>query len=44
MSYMTILVLFQLEYGLLLPYICVFPFTAISAIHTYLMVKKMPDM
>ena len=44
MSYMTVLVLFQLDYGLLLPYLFVFPFTAISAIHTYLMVKKMPDM
>ena len=44
MSYMTILVLFQLEYGLLIPYLFVFPFTAVSAVHTYLLVKKMPDM
>jgi len=44
MSYMTLLVLAQLEYGLLIPYLFVFPFTAVSAVHTYLLVKKMPDM
>ncbi|MFA5220965.1 MAG: HEAT repeat domain-containing protein [Methanoregula sp.] len=44
MSYMTLLVLVQLQWGLLLPYLCVFPFTAVSAVMTYYTVKKIPDM
>ncbi len=44
MSYMTIMVYVQLITGMVFPYIFVYPFTAISAAHTYYMVKRMPDL
>lgn len=44
MIYMTTMVLIQLETGMWFPYIFVYPFTAISAVHTYYTVKRMPDM
>jgi HEAT repeat protein len=44
MSYMTIMVLVQLDLNLLFPYIYIYPFTAVSAVQTYYAVKRMPDM
>ncbi|MFA4878111.1 MAG: HEAT repeat domain-containing protein [Methanoregula sp.] len=44
MSYMTIMVFLQIYTGLWFPYIFVYPLTAISAVHTYYLVKRMPDM
>ncbi|WP_321506770.1 HEAT repeat domain-containing protein [uncultured Methanoregula sp.] len=44
MFYMTNMVFLQLYTGLWFPYIFVYPFTAISAVHTYYTVKRMPDM
>jgi HEAT repeat protein len=43
MSYMTIMVLVQLNGNLLFPFIYIYPFTAVSAVQTYYAVKRMPD-
>jgi HEAT repeat protein len=44
MSYMTIMVLVQLELNLIFPFIYIYPLTAVSAVQTYYAVKRMPDM
>ena len=44
MCYMTVMALVQLYSGVLFPFIYIYPFTAISAVQTYYMVKKMPAM
>ena len=44
MSYVTIMVFVQLYTGMWFPYIFVYPFTMVSAVHTYYTVKRMPDM
>jgi len=43
MCYMTIMVLIQLYSGFIFPFIFVYPITAVFAIQTYYMVKRMPD-
>ena len=44
MSYTSILVLTQLEAGPLLPYLIAYPVTALFAVQTFYLAKKMPDM
>jgi len=44
MSYMTVMVLVQLELNLVFPFIYIYPLTAVSAVQTYYAVKRMPDM
>jgi HEAT repeat protein len=44
MCYMTMMVLVQLNTNYFFPFIIVYPITAIFAVHTYFMVKRMPDM
>ncbi len=43
MTYMSILVLAQLQAGPLLPYLFAYPITAIFAVQTYFMAKKIAD-
>jgi hypothetical protein len=43
MTYACILLLFQLVLGPFLPYLMVFPITAVFAVHTFFMAKNMPD-
>ncbi len=43
-SFMTIMVFVQLYTGVLVPFIYAYPFTWISAVHTYYMVKRMHDL
>ena len=43
MTYMTIMVLVQLEWNLVFPFIYLYPFTAVSAVQTYYAVRRMPD-
>ncbi|MDD1701222.1 MAG: HEAT repeat domain-containing protein [Methanoregula sp.] len=44
MSYMTAMVFIQLFTGVIFPFIYAYPFTWISAVHTYYMVKQMHDL
>jgi HEAT repeat protein len=44
MSYTSILVLAQLASGPFIPYLIAYPITAIFAVQTFYMAKKMPDM
>jgi hypothetical protein len=44
MTYMSLLVLAQLAMGPFLPYIIVFPVTALIGIQTYYMAERMPDL
>ncbi|MDD3136712.1 MAG: HEAT repeat domain-containing protein [Methanoregula sp.] len=44
MCYMTMMVLVQLNTNYIFPFIIAYPITAIFAVHTYFMVKRMPDM
>jgi hypothetical protein len=43
MSYASIIVLAQLASGPFLPYLIAYPITAIFAVQTFFMAKKMPD-
>ncbi|MFZ1898110.1 HEAT repeat domain-containing protein [Methanoregula sp.] len=44
MSYTSILVLAQLESGPFMPYLIAYPVTAIFAVQTFFMAKRMPDL
>jgi HEAT repeat protein len=43
MTYMTFIVLSQLAVGPFLPYLVVYPVTAVFAVHTYYLAQGMPD-
>lgn len=43
MSYMSIMVLLQLSWGPFLPYLFAYPITALFAVQTFYLAKKMPD-
>jgi hypothetical protein len=44
MSYMSILVLSQLELGPFIPYLIAYPVTALFAVHTFFMAQKKQGM
>ncbi len=43
MAYMSVIVLAQLATGPFVPYLIAYPFTAIIAVHTYYLARRMPD-
>ena len=44
LCYMGIVIIIQLNWGVLFPYVYTYPITAIFAVHTYYTVKRMEDM
>jgi hypothetical protein len=44
LCYVGIIIIIQLNWDVLFPYIFTYPFTAVFAVQTYYMVKRMPDM
>lgn len=43
MAYMSVIVLAQLAIGPFVPYLIAYPFTAMVAVHTYYLARRMPD-
>jgi HEAT repeat protein len=44
LCYVGIIIIIQLNWDVLFPYVYTYPFTAVFAVQTYYMVKRMPDM